>query len=99
LTAYLGKRPNATSGDWISTVAGHLLGKVPEADLLAAAKSPDPKKERGQLCEAWYYAGMKKLLAGDKATAADYFKKCLATEQRDFTEYQLAESELSSIAR
>jgi hypothetical protein len=39
------------------------------------------------------------LLAGDKATAADYFKKCLATEQRDFTEYQLAESELSSIAR
>jgi lipoprotein NlpI len=75
-------------------VASHLLGNVTEADLFAAAASPDAKKESGQHCEAWFYAGMKKLLAGEKKAAADCFHKCLATEQKTFTEFQLAQSEL-----
>ena len=40
---------------------------------------------------------MKRLLSGDKKTAAAYFHKCLATEQKDFTEYQLAQSELKAL--
>ena len=80
-------------------MAGHLLGKVSEADLFAAAKSPDAKKERGQLCEAWFYSGMKKLLAGDKAAAAEHFQKCLATEQKDFTEYRFAQAELKALGQ
>ena len=51
------------------------------------------------ICEAWFYAGMKKLLGGDKAAAANYFKKCLATEQKDFTEYLLAEAELKALEK
>lgn len=42
---------------------------------------------------------MKKLLSGDKKTAADYFHKCLATEQKDFTEFQLAQSELKALGK
>ncbi len=98
LAAFLDKRWNAAPGDWISTVGGHLLGTVTEEKLFAAAASPDAKKERGQKCEAWFYSGMKKLLAGDKAAAAEYFRKCIATEQKDFTEYQLAEAELKALA-
>jgi lipoprotein NlpI len=99
LTAYLDRRSNAAPSDWFSNVAGHLLGKVTQADLFAAAKSPDTKKERGQLCEAWFYSGMKKLLDGDKTAAADHFRKCLATEQKIFVEYQFAQTELKSLAQ
>ena len=99
LSTYLGKRQKATTSDWFSKVAGHLLGKVSEADLFAAAASPDAKKDKGQHCEAWFYAGMKKLFSGDKKTAADYFHKCLATEQKDFTEFQLAQSELKALGK
>jgi lipoprotein NlpI len=94
---YLEKRPNATRSDWVSRVAGHLLGKVSETDLFAAAKSPDAKKERGQLCEAWFYSGIKKLLSGDRMSTADRFKKCLATEKKTFTEYEFAQAELKAL--
>ncbi len=99
LSTYLDKRQKATTSDWFSKVAGHLLGKVSEADLFGAAASPDAKKDSGQHCEAWFYAGMKKLFSGDKKTAADYFHKCLATEQKDFTEFQLAQSELKALGK
>ena len=84
LAAFLYKRRDATPEEWTSKVAGHLLGNVSEADLFAAAKSSDAKKQRGLFCEAWFFAGMKKLLGGDKATAADYFRKCIATGQTNF---------------
>src|SRR6516164_3629957 len=50
LAAFLDKRRNATSEEWTSKVAGHLLGNVSEADLFDAAKSSDAKKERGLFC-------------------------------------------------
>jgi lipoprotein NlpI len=96
LSAYLDRRQKTRAGDWFSKVAEHLLGKLSETELLAAAGSPDAKTDRGQHCEAWFYAGMKKLFSGDKKTAADYFHKCLATEQKDFIEFQLAQSELKA---
>jgi len=68
-----------------------------EAVLFAAARSADAEKERGQLCEACYYVGVKKLLTGDNAGAAVYFRKCLATEVKTFTEYRFAEAELKSL--
>lgn len=42
---------------------------------------------------------MKKLFSGDKKTAANYFHKCLATKQKDFTEFQLAQSELKALGK
>jgi hypothetical protein len=40
---------------------------------------------------------MKKRFAGNKAGAADYLHKCLATEHKDYLEYQFAESELKAL--
>ncbi len=79
---------------WVVKVGAFLLGNVTEDDLMTAAASPDAAKDQGQHCEAWYYAGMKRLLAGDKKTAADDFNHSLATKQTRFTEYRLAEAEL-----
>ncbi len=99
LAAHLEKVGNTTTNEWIRKVAGHLLGKVTEADLIAAAASPDARKKSGQICEAWYYIGMKKLLSGDKKTATEDFYKCLDTKRDEFTEFQFAEAELNALAK
>jgi tetratricopeptide (TPR) repeat protein len=97
LLDYLQQRGN--TADWFSTVTSHVLGKKSDADLLTAAKSSDKRKERGQLCEAWFYIGMKKLMAGDKAGAEGCFNKSLATDQKDSTEYHFARAELKALAK
>ena len=51
----------------------------------------------GRVCEAWFYAGMKRLAAGDKRTAIELFKKCLATDQKTFVEFGLAATELKML--
>jgi lipoprotein NlpI len=97
LATCLGKRGDASPGDWSSKIAGLLLDKVTEADFFAVASSPETETDRGQHCEGWYYAGMKRLLAGDKKTGGDYFRKCIATEEFGFTEYLLAQVELKTL--
>ena len=87
LADYLQQRGN--TADWFSAVASYLLGRISDADLLAAAKSSDKKKETGQMCEAWFYIGMKKLIGGDKSGAQDCFNKSLATDQKDYTDTTL----------
>ena len=95
LVDYLQQRGKAA--DWFSTVASHLLGRISAADLLAAAKSSDKNKENGQLCEAWFYVGMKKLIGGDKSGAQDCFNKSVGTDQKEYTEYHFARAELKAL--
>ncbi len=56
-----------------------------------------PDAANGPLCEAWFYSGMKRLFAGDKAAAAEHFRQCLATKLPTFVEYELAEAELREL--
>lgn len=97
LADYLQTGWNSPPDDLATKIAGFLLGRIPEADLLAAASSPDAKKDQGQHCEAWYFAGMKRLLDGDKTTAIDYFHRCVATGEKDYCEYILSLAELQGL--
>ncbi len=99
LTDYLNKQPKGAPEDWPVIVAHFLLEQTRENDLFAAAKTPDVQKEQRQRCEAWYYAGMKRLLTGDKITATDYFRKCLATEMKNSTPYHFARTELKALGQ
>lgn len=99
LADYIDKRAVAVSDDWVAKVAGYLLGTISESDLFIAASSSDAKKSNGKMCEAWFYTGMKRFFAGDKKSAAEHFDKCIATDQKDFTEFQLAQSELKNLQR
>jgi lipoprotein NlpI len=94
LQEYLAGRANGGMEDWVLKTGRFLTGQLAEAEFFAAAKNADPKKEAGQLCEAYFYAGTKRLLAGDKAAAADYFQKAIATNMKDYTEYTGALAEL-----
>ena len=90
---------NAESGSWVAKIETYLLGNLSEAEFLAAAASPAINTDRGQHCEAWFYAGMKNLLDGNKRAAAEFFKKCLATGQKSIAEYHLAKAELNALGQ
>lgn len=94
LKTYLASRTTDKPDDWLPKIGRFLAGELAELEFLAAAKNPDPKTEVGQLCEAYFYAGSKRLLAGDKTTATDYFRKAVATNKQDYTEYTRAIAEL-----
>ncbi len=89
---------NASPDDLVSKTASFLLGRTPESDYLADIASSDPKKDPGPHCEMWYFAGMKRLLMGDRVTAMDYFRKSLATQQTNYCEYLLAQTELKILS-
>ena len=99
LAACLDHRAGGASGEWTARIESFLLGRISEPDFTAAAASPDGRKERGQQCEMWYYAGMKQLLTGDKKAAAEDFRKSVGTGEKSFTEYDLAQFELKTIAK
>ena len=87
-------RQDAKLADWVSQLGRFLLGTLDEEALLKDADSPDVMKSSKQHCEAWYYAGMQRLAAGQKAEAANCFRKCVATGQKLVDEYTLATAEL-----
>ncbi len=89
---------NNTADDFTAKTAAFLLGRVTESDYLTAAGSGDANVNATQSCQAYYFAGMKRLIMGDRGTASDYFQKCLATGKKDFCEYILAQAELQQPA-
>ncbi|HMD53740.1 MAG TPA: tetratricopeptide repeat protein, partial [Phycisphaerae bacterium] len=94
LQAYWNNRETGTPDDWPSRISSFLTGKLAELDFIEAAQNSDDQKDNEQHCEAYFYAGSKRLIAGDKTTATDYFKKCLVTDVKGFSEYQSAAAEL-----
>ena len=97
LADYLDARlPN--DNDWAAKIGNYLLGRGTEADLFAAAAAPDTNKDAGQHCEAWFYSGIKRLIAEDKAGASENFRQCVATGQRTFVESRFARAELRRLA-
>jgi tetratricopeptide (TPR) repeat protein len=94
LAAYAETQLGGTAPNWAAQIARFLLDQIRQEDFFAAAASPDAKTEAGNRCEAWYYAGMKRLFAQDKVTAREDFLQCLATKETTFEEYQLAQAEI-----
>jgi lipoprotein NlpI len=97
LAVSLSKNWNAKPGDWVTKVAQFLLGRIDETQFLAAAVSADKSENQGRHCEASYYAGIKRLLAGDKTAAAADFRACLATGKTDFFEYNFSQAQLNAL--
>jgi len=98
LMSYLKNRKARNPPDWPLQVGRFLAGQINEADFLKSSADPNEKTDREQHCEAYFYAGMKRFIEGDKTTAADYFKKCLATDIKSFEEYESARAELNRLA-
>jgi len=76
-----------------------LTGDLPEADFLLRTKalSDDAEEQTRHVCAADYYAGMKRLLAGDRTAAEDFFQKCLATGDKHQINHASARAELHTL--
>jgi lipoprotein NlpI len=85
---------HAKPKDWPYQIGRFLAGRLSEPVFLYKAQSPDKKTEAEQLCEAYFYAGTKRLLAGEKAMAIDYFQKSIFLDRKAFFEYDSAVAEL-----
>lgn len=91
LRAYLEQRES--SDEWGSKRVRFLLGEIGEDVFLQkTARAP------AQLCEAYFYSGLKRLLAGDKSGAMDLFDTCTRFEIRGFVEDQLARIKLKELS-
>jgi|HubBroStandDraft_6_1064221.scaffolds.fasta_scaffold04706_2 tetratricopeptide (TPR) repeat protein len=98
LATYLPQRKPATRDDWVTKISAFLLGRLTEGQFLAAASSPDLTVDRHRHCEAWYYAAVKRALAGDHKTAMEEFNRCLETKQTVFFEYTLSQAALKKLS-
>ncbi len=94
LRGYMQDHPARKREVWPAKIAHFLTGDLPEAELLQAADDPDAKKSRAHHCEAWFYAGSVRLLAGDPAGARKDFNRCVATQEKAYIEYLDAVAEL-----
>jgi lipoprotein NlpI len=84
---------------WPAPVIRLFLGQVTPAAVLAAADDPDPRKKRGQICEAHFYIGELALRQGAKAAAARLFTEAAADCPREFAEGPAAVAELAALRR
>jgi lipoprotein NlpI len=94
LKTYLQNRKAKKPADWPINVANYLTGDLSEPDLFKSAENPDKRKDAGQHCEAYFFAGTKRLIKGDISTATNFFWKCLATNMKHYQDYRSAVAEL-----
>ncbi|MEP6667682.1 MAG: hypothetical protein ABJF10_00930 [Chthoniobacter sp.] len=82
-------------------IAKYLVNQCSESELIAFVQAGDEKagstQHQGE-GEAWYFVGMKYLLAGDKAKAAEDFQKVLSLKGTMFNTRTLVRAELKAIA-
>jgi len=90
LSAYLDQRK--TDDEWFLKKAAFFLDRDSEETFLQKSALGS-----GQLCEAYFYAGMKRLAANDRVVAVDYLRRCIAFEIRDFIEDELARAMLKGL--
>jgi lipoprotein NlpI len=99
LADYLNSSVGTKENDWPIHVGKFLIGTLSEEDVINVANrlSKNLEEEDGQLCEAYYYIGMKHLLDGDKSGAVDFLQKCLDTGETRYLEYESAETEIQKL--
>ncbi len=94
LREYLAATDSLGMGEWSPRIVSFLLGDSTEEELLeyAAGDAWQPAKEK--LCEAYFYAGSVRLMAGDADTAAEYFQRAMDTRMFMYYEFNSAQEEL-----
>jgi lipoprotein NlpI len=80
---------------WWKTIGEFLLGEIDERELLLSANDAEPEKAKDRRCEAYYYAGMVRLLEGKRGAARALFQRCVQTDVWRYREYVLAKAELA----
>lgn len=84
---------------WFKNVGLYLVDALSEQSFLARAGEGDAKEVPVQQCSAFYFAGVSRLLAGDRVVAQKYFEQSIATNKTGSIEFTLARGELARLTR
>ena len=84
---------------WPAVVAHHLLGRATAGEVLAEIDAADSAKRVERQCEAYFYLGSARLIAGDRQAAARLYRNSIATDVKRFIEYIGATIDLERMAR
>jgi MtfA peptidase len=90
----LEKVPPENRDSWIFNIARFLVEEIDETEFLAIANQTDSETGGVRICAAWFYAGTKRLLDGDRKNAKQCFENCLAAKIKSFAACQSASAEL-----
>jgi lipoprotein NlpI len=101
LAANIKLREGEEGHKWQLCIAKFLVGDLAETNFLTQATETAvrPTDEAGQQCESYCYAGMKRLLNGDKSGAGELFGKCAASGQDNYAEYASSLIELREMKK
>ena len=81
---------------WTLRLAALLTGDATEDAVLSEARAASDAKTRKEMeCEAYYYAGMKRLLEGERLVGESLLRRCVDTGVRTFIEWRGAKAELA----
>jgi lipoprotein NlpI len=80
--------------DWPGIIIDFYLGKAAPEQILSAAKSRNNKKEKEQLCEAYFYLAERALIAGNRDDALVLLHKSLQVADTDSEKAFPASAEL-----
>jgi len=99
LHAYLDSDRGEKAEEWTKSICRFLLGNLPEDEFLkeATTKARRPSAIRGNVSESFYFAGMKRKLAGDNQGAAALFQKCLDVDDDNNFGYISARFEMREL--
>ena len=88
----------AAEPGWGKKVGSYLAGSLSDSELFAEAASGSDQTLADRQCEAFYYAGVMRLLRNETEAARNLFTKCLATNAYGNEEFALARGELARLS-
>lgn len=82
LKTFLNSLDDSKTNEWKAHTARFLSGSLSESNFLkiAATVARRPSAISNQVCDSFYFAAMKRKIAGDKAGAVELLHKCLDTK-------------------
>jgi lipoprotein NlpI len=83
---------------WPAPIVLLYRGKYKPEDVVSAATNTDPKTDREQHCEAYFYLGEYALFHNEQAEAAQLFRSTIDTGVTVFLEYSAAQNELKRLS-
>ncbi|MBA4136035.1 MAG: hypothetical protein C0518_01810 [Opitutus sp.] len=87
--------PPGDGPDWTEQLVKFLRHEISEDSLFLTAQNMVPASERpGRLCEAHFYLGSARLIAGDLEAARYHLREADRSKQFAYTEHTLARAEL-----
>lgn len=84
LQTYLNNRVGLES-EWTINAIRYSLGQLSETEFLKTVETSGTLKAKGELCEYYFFCGVKHLIEGDSVGAKLLFNKCVAVDSEAAT--------------